>query len=568
MQQLGVYVCVALSAGFIVLDALGGGLNPKRPDLVIELFARVLMLVLAVLAARATRGDRNLRLLLWGVVCLSFDTYWQTTYRHVGGKPLEWLEMSVKYVGVGLGLGLLLLLCARFGDEAGSRLRAAIRRWALPFGAALTAVGLWHGMLYIRSCYFFFPGRDQCIISDQALFALDAYLVLDALLRATIVVAAVVGFVRASPDYKQRTLLVAFASVVFALGTVVDFTARLQLTYDAAAVLQIADAVTTVLFPLGLLYAATRRRLFDVEYMVKRSVSYTLASLIVVGLWVAAVALLDAALRQHAPAGASAALAIGVVFNRQLRGAARWTVAQVAAHRRETILFVSGLLIAVVELTLHQRVHDLAVAALAAVQHGKPEESPLLEYAVGVPFLFCWKPLADGIDRRVERFVSPERAKRRDRLRSVIAEIPFVATLAELKAVLHKALRTALFARFASIYLHDGEDCYQAYVWSPDREPEPRFLCETEPPVPRLTRRRHICLGCADKGIPDGELLLRMPVGGKTFGIFLCGPPRRAEVLHFAADEVAELEVFAATAGNALAAHGAKIALPIGKERS
>jgi hypothetical protein len=493
-RRLGVYLGVALSAAFIVLDAVGGGLNPRRLDLGIELVARALMLLLAVLAARRTQGDRNLTLLLWAVICISLDTYWQTTYRHLGGKPLEWIEMGVKYVSVGLGLGLLLRLCASFGDAASSRLRASLGRSALALGAVLSLIGFWHGIVYIQNCRFFVTGTDQCIIGDRAVFALDAYLIADAMLRAAIVAAALIGYLRSSPEFRQRTLLVAFASVIFALGTIVHFLARLNLPYDAGLTLEVVDALTTLLFPLGLLYAATRKRLFDVEYLVKRSISYTLASLIV----------------------------------------------------------------AVILVAVELFIHDLLLALL------KTGGNRPLEYAVGVPFLLLWKPLEQYISERVDRVILPERQKRRDRLRSVIARIPFVENLVELEQILRHALGHAVSATFADIFVHDGKGGYGAYLSS--RDPRPPYLPESQPPLPLLARRKHVCLGCNHEEIPDAELAVTMPVGGKPFGILLCGRPDRNEVDHFATDEIAEISMFATMAASALFAHGVKLEHAIKKK--
>jgi uncharacterized membrane protein len=483
-RRLGVYALVAVSAGFIVVDAIGGALSPSRLDLGIELVARVLMLVLAVLAAVRTQGDRTLQLLMWGVICLSLDAYWQTTYRHWGGQPLEWTEMIVKYVAIGLGLGLLLRVCASFGDATGGAVRRWLRAAALPLGAVLSLIGLWHGIAYIRTCYFFVHGTDTCIVGDSAIFALDAYLVADAVLRAAIVAAAVIGYLRSSPEYRQRTLLVAFVSVIFALGTIIDFVARLNLPSAAITLLQLADAVTTLLFPLGLLYAATRKRLFDVEYIVKRSVSYTLASLIV------------------------------------------------------------ACMLTAVELFVHE--------SLLAVF--KIEANTLLKYAIGIPFLLLWRPLEHRIGKRVDHVILPEREKRRDRLHSVIARIPFVEGLVELEQLLRHALGHAVSARFADIFVHDGKGGYGAYLSS--RTPEPPYLHETQPPLPLLARRKHLCLGCTHEAIPDAELALTMPVGGKPFGILLCGRPERDEVEHFASDEIQELSMFATVAASALYAHG------------
>jgi hypothetical protein len=489
-RRLGVYSCVAISGGFIAVDALNGGLSRTRLDLGIELVARALMLVLAVLASSRTQGDRNLRLLMWGVIAISLDAYWQNTYRHFGGKPLEWLEMVVKYAGVGVGLGLLLRLCASFGDAPVGRLRAWLRDWSLAAAALVSLVGLWHGVVYIQSCFFFVHGTDQCIIGDQGVFALDAYLVGNALLRAAIVVAALIGYLRSSPEYRQRTLLIAFASIVFALGTIVHFLARLNLPYDAVLVLQIADAVTTLLFPLALLYAATRKRLFDVEYLVKRSVSYTLASLIVAGILIA------------------------------------------------------------VELFIHERLFGLL----------NIKENQLLDYAVGIPFLLLWRPLEHRIGERVDHIILPERQRRHKRLRAVISRIPFVEDLVELEQLLRRALHDAVSATFADIFVHDGKDGYGAYLSS--RDPQPAYLSDKQPPLPQLARRKHLCLGCSHDDIPDAELAVTMPVGGKPYGILLCGRPDRDEVDHFASDEIADISTFATMAASALFAHGVKLESP------
>jgi len=493
-RRLGVYLCVAVSAGFIVLDAAGGGLNRTRPDLGIELVARALMLVLAVLASSRTQGDRHLRLLLWAVICISLDTYWQNTYRHLGGKPLEWIEMVVKYLAVGLGLGLLLRLCASFGDAPAERLRSWLRDWWLAPAAVVSLVGLWHGVVYVQSCFFFVHGTDQCIIGDQGVFALDAYLVSNALLRVAIVVAALIGYLRSSAEYRQRTLLVAFASIIFALGTIVHFLARLNLPYDAVVVLQIVDAGTTLLFPLALLYASTRRRLFDVEYLVKRSVSYALASLIVAGILVA------------------------------------------------------------VELFLHERLFQLLDI----------KENRLLDYAVGVPFLLLWRPLEHRIGERVDHILLPERQRRHKRLRAVISRIPFVEDLVELEQLLRRALTDAVSATFADIFVHDGKGGYGAYLSS--RDPQPAYLPEKQPPLPLLARRKHLCLGCNHEDIPDAELAVTMPVGGKPYGILLCGRPDRDEVDHFASDEIADISTFATMAASALFAHGVKLEPPTQKK--
>lgn len=500
LSRFAVYAPVALSAAFIVLDAAGGGVDSRRPDTGIELIGRVLMLIVAVLAARKTGGDRRLGLLLWGVVLLSFDTYWQTTYRNFGGKPLELIELVVKYLATGVGLGLLLRFCATFGDDSGDRFRRWIATWSLAIGSALAAVGLLHGVLYVQSCYFFSHG-DECIISQPAALALNAYLVADALVRLAIVVAAVRSYVCSSPDHSQRTLLVSAASFLFALGTFVDFVARLNLPYDAVLALQFFDAVTTVLFPLGLLYAATHRQLFDVEYVVKRSAVVTITTSCIVAAWAIAI-----------------------------------TAAELFFHHRA----LHGVVIAA-----HQLGEFLKLDVLRHVEEGQ------LDYAVGIPFLLLWKPLESRLDKPVEQVVlRPERPRQRDRLRSLIDRIAFVSNRTELEHLLLKALRKGIRSTFADIFVRDEAGGFKAYLSS--RDPQPAYLNETQPPIPRLARRKHICLKCRHEDLPNYELMVRMMAGGKYIGVLVCGPPSNGEIPHFAPDTIEEIELFASMAASAL----------------
>src|ERR1700682_2289050 len=86
-ERGAVFAFAALSAAFVVVDVLavrdGAFEPPGRLELWIELAARVLMLVLAVFAATRTRSDPEVRLLVWAVLLVSLDTYWQTTWVHL-----------------------------------------------------------------------------------------------------------------------------------------------------------------------------------------------------------------------------------------------------------------------------------------------------------------------------------------------------------------------------------------------------------------------------------------------------------------------------------------------------
>lgn len=493
LQQIAVFTCAALSAAFVVVDALGGGLNVHRLDLGIELIARVLMLVLAALAASKVLGRQHLELLLWSVLCVSFDTYWQTTYRHIGGRPLEWTEMIVKYVATGVGLGLLLRLCAEIADDGSGRLRRFIAKWWFVPAGALAAAGLVHGILYIQSCYFFVPGRDQCIISERALLALDAYLVLDALIRIAIVAVAVTGYVQSSPSRRERTFLVAVSSCVFALGAAIDFLARLGVSYDTAIVLQVFDAVTTLQFPLALLYVGTRNQFYGVRYAFKIHASRALASTIVLALW-----------------------------------------------------YVTSI---VVELTLHKR--------MTTTFRWLPLNEEYVEYAVGLPFLLMWKPVEKKLEGAVEGVLMRDRLKRRQHLRDLIHRIPYIDDLVVLEKHLHRALTDGVNAKFADIFVHAGQRRFGTYLSSrepglPQRhEVRAPFLHAKEPPVPAVCNGEN-CSRWTNPVIPDGKLAVPMPGGGKPYGILVFGPPADGERKDFDREEIDQLDDFGAIAGSAL----------------
>jgi hypothetical protein len=507
-ERAAVFAFAAVSAAFVVVDTLGvrdGAFEPPgRLDLWIELAARVLMLVLAVFAAVRTQSDPEVRLLVWAVLLVSLDTYWQTTWVHLGGRPLEWTEMVVKYVAVGLGLGLLLRLCSRFGDAPPMRFRSFLHDWSFAIGAALSAVGLLHGVLYIQHCRFFNSATGICArdVLDRATPpSTAAYLTVDALIRLAIVAAAVIGYQRSTLAYKQRTMLVAYFSVWFALGTAIDFLGRQHLPDAAVIFLQVGDAVTTLLFPLGLLYAATRKRLFDVEYVVKITTSYSLSTV--------AVLLLLAGLE--------------TLFHEL------WTLPQ--EHWLKTP-------------QLREEASKVSLLFAVAIQ-----------FFAGVLFVVCWKWLEKKLEPLLDRLM-PERTERLDRLRELIKKIPYAASLTDLRRELHDGLTAAVSAQFADIFLHDGKAGFGAYI--SNRAPEPLYLHENEPPLTEIARDGHVCLGCQDEKVPEAELAVHMPVRGKSYGLLICGEPLH-EIIHFANDEIEHLKEFAAVAGGALFAFGAKL---------
>jgi hypothetical protein len=498
--RLALLACV-ISLAFILLDATGGGLDLRRLALGIELLARILMVILAVIAIGKSRGGLNASLVAGALVCASLDTYWQTTYRYFGSNRLEWIEMLVKYAATGLGLALLLRVCARFGAASGRRSLRWLERWSLPIGAALSSVGVVHGISYIRSCYFYVPDQNQCIIGEPAMHWLNAYLIVDALVRLLIVAAAVIAYFRSSPSQREHTFLVALAGSVFGVGAAVEFLGRLRSSYDAALVLQTFDAITTITFPLLLLVAIRRRELFDVRYPFKIAVSYTLATALVLASW-----------------------------------------------------YVTSI---IVEITLHQGVHT----ALLPIEHRLPAD--FFEYAVGLPFLIAWKPVEKWLEASVENLIMADRKERRERLYEFMRKIPHIDDLAELEHHLQTALSKAVYGKFAEIFVPAGKSKIGIRLSSRDPQPEVQppilhrtrapFLSRTEDPVTKVCRGER-CSNYKNPKIPGGKLAIPMLGGGKPFGMLVCGAPH--ETRDFAPDEKDELTDFAAAAGSALFALG------------
>ncbi|HEY9085896.1 MAG TPA: hypothetical protein VIN40_08205 [Candidatus Tyrphobacter sp.] len=272
-HQRAIYAFVALSLAFVVVDSVRDW-HLHRADLQLESLARLFMLVVAVLAAYLTRGHHHTRLLMWGLVGLSFDVYWETAYGYAG---FQWVAMAIKYLGVPFGLVCVTRLAATFGEGPRSGVRELIYRAAPAMGVVVAALGLLHGYLYITNCYRVGGGCE--FISTLAIRSYGWYVVADALIRIVTIAAAVIGLFSSSEKYRSRLVLIAGSCVLLATGTSIDFLARVV---PPATVwisgLQYVDAVTTLLFPIGLLIALLRRQLFDLDYVIRRWLAFTIAA--------------------------------------------------------------------------------------------------------------------------------------------------------------------------------------------------------------------------------------------------------------------------------------------------
>src|SRR5579872_6049908 len=288
LHRLGVIALAVLSVCFVARDL---ALDWNRGDLLAEGIARLLMTVLAVFCACVTKGNRNTRLLMWALLLLSFDVYWQTAYGHGG---VEWLAMAVKYLALPIGLMCLVRFCANFGDGDYRGLRARIYDWAPVAAIIVAGFGLARGVTWIHTF-------DQYVSTGVftgdrwSEYMYNGYLISDAALRFTTIVAAVTGLARSSEPYRSQLALIVCSCAVLALGTILDFAGRIPPAGSAWRTgLMYLDASTTLLFPIGLSVALFARQLFDVnvDYVLRRAMALTIATGVTIALFSLADALL------------------------------------------------------------------------------------------------------------------------------------------------------------------------------------------------------------------------------------------------------------------------------------
>jgi hypothetical protein len=385
-----------------------------------------------------------------------------------------------------------------------------------------------------------------------------------------------------------------------------------------------------VLFPLALLYAATRRQLFDVEYVVQRSISSALATLIVGALW--ALVLVYATPRELVlTAFGVLIIALAVLFRRQVtfgygvvsrglrrartasrrhavaecRNLFRRALESAAALRpkvlagyarfsywvrpRRTLTIFAGLMLAlaVIEVGLHQLVYDWTngfiesdyvimpgVRSMLATLHvydtlralGLKDHETRLHYAVGIPFALGWVAIEERLRSCIDGRLFKERERRLEELRSFTGVVPLVRDFTEIMRLLHEALGHAVLATFADIFVHRGDGVYVPVATLTTRKPLPPPLRETEPPLSHLVGDKCLSLGCKRKDLPGLELVVPMVVGAERFGTLVCGPPDGADLAHFGRKEIKAISAFAAMAGKALFPHREALAARIHEE--
>ncbi len=384
----------------------------------------------------------------------------------------------------------LLRLTAQFGD-APSVWRARVRTAAPWLGAALAVAGLLHGVSWITQC------QNDCAPADRPLDALaitsyDAYLFLDAFVRALMIAAAIAGLVHASKSERQRLLLVAISCTLFAAGTIVNFSARL-LPLDAVFPSDwrhIIDAVSTLAFPILLWIAILKRRLFDVEYVLSRALVYS---------------------------AVIATLGLSFVLTEQL-----------------------------LHFFLGKWSYETVIIALLGEENAKHFDLEMIaDVLVGIALTFAFKPLEELATDRAAHALAPEREKRIKLLTEFAEHLPLISDGAVLERRLVQTLERGTDAIFADVYTRDA---HGAYIPTPTS-------AAAAPPIgdevaSRLARGKPIVGAHARSMLMSAELALPMLVAGKLFGVIVCGP-KRSEV-SYAPDEIKQLAAIAREAGAGL----------------
>ncbi len=238
--------------------------------------------------------------------------------------PLEWGDL-VRYVAV-LWILLFALLIAARGPDNGATLLLSLALvlqaletaagqayWPVPWVAAaslIAAVVLWNGVYVVLSIYAWRPvwGTVTCILAvltgvpdvlrfstaagmwfDPQFFFPTWTLVLYAVPVAPLVVCGALA-ARAKAGSERQRIAWVFGSfgLFWAIWFLSAAPPAFGLAFARSASTDLLNAGNAALFlvPIGIGYAALRRRLFDVGFVLNRAAVFTLISAIVVGCFV------------------------------------------------------------------------------------------------------------------------------------------------------------------------------------------------------------------------------------------------------------------------------------------
>jgi hypothetical protein len=467
-KRWAVYAVVTVSALLALHDLTT--LRAGRPDLIVEGVGRLGMLGLALYALQATKGDRSVPLLVIGLIGMSFDVQWQSAWRgdaetrgFTGANLVWWLTMACKYAGVAAGLTALLRMISRFGGVPPGRVRGAIWTIAPYAGVLFGAIGFAHGIAWVSQCVVI--NESPCIPwSDNAASAVtfQLYFIADAAMRTLLVIAAVAAVPIVLPECKNRVEIMLAGTVIFALGTAVDFSARLA--GAGGEPIRLVDALTTLAFPVLLFAAAMFRSLFDVEYVFERSTVYTTIIVVMVGI------------------------------------------------------------ITLVDQTFHYFVVELGHGsegnsiAERIARYG-------FDVGAGAVWVFFFKPIEERVTETVRKAaVLRDRAERVDALRDLGEKLCTMKSPARLARAVVTDISEKAEVDFSDIFVRDQDGRYVAFASS--RTPKPHPIEARDPVLKRLKTAKPVKLGGRVPSLPGAELAVPMNLGGTLYGILACGPKR------------------------------------------
>jgi hypothetical protein len=215
----------------------------------------------------------------WGFLLAS--AYWaQPDYLRMlaqtGAAKFLVVNGTESLLGGAAAAGILIFMSRFPGDSARGRVARAIDRVAIPFGVAVTALGLFIDVAAVISPSP--PPAWTVFLSEYGIKALLVLVALGTLLSAY-------AITRGSERQRMVPVLVAFAAYVAS-----SVAYNVYVALFTGGVLGVAMAIGTVCAMLALAVAVAhgviRHRVFDVSFAISRTVVYTLLTSIVVGVFV------------------------------------------------------------------------------------------------------------------------------------------------------------------------------------------------------------------------------------------------------------------------------------------
>jgi len=237
---------------------------------------------------------------------------------HLPIGPLVWLD-SAWFVGIA-ALPLVILL---FPDG-----RPPSPRWRPVVWSYLAMVGCYLACTYAAVIIAVAEHRTRIDADGNPAFidhpagwyaaATDVFTVLLPAFWLSFVAAQVISWRRSSGERRQQLKWLLTGAAVLAVSEAVlqPIGALPNLSASAQGVLNTASAVALSALPVGLAVAILRYRLYDIDRIISRTLSYTIVTGLLVGVYAALVLLATEVLSVKSPvAVAAATLATAALFN-------------------------------------------------------------------------------------------------------------------------------------------------------------------------------------------------------------------------------------------------------------